>query len=215
MRNADALQALDRDLRAVFGNRLRSLVTYRTDDDEGPVSTMAIVQSLTADDLRTCAQRGTIWRGRGLATPLVLEAGEFDRSLDAFPFEFGSILAEHEIVSGPDPFDGLAVDPADLRRACEVRARSHLLHLREGYLEVSARSEAVADLIARSAPALAALLKHVARLFGAFDVPPVLARVAELGSAGTLSAEEAHRLFPGYLEAVTRLVSDLDRWTHP
>lgn len=214
MRNADALQALDRDLGEIFGRRLHSLVTYRTDGDEGPVATLVIVDSVTADDLRGCALRLKGWRGRGLATPLILEAGEFGRSLDAFPFEFGSILAGHEIVSGVDPFEGLAVDPVDLRRACEVRARSHLLHLREGYVETGGRSEAVADLVTRSSPALKALLTHIGRLFGTADVPPVLARVAEIGSQGTISADEAQRLFPGYLDAVTRLVSDLDRWTH-
>lgn len=213
MRNADALQNLDRDLRVIFGPRLRSLVTYQG-DQEGPVATLAIVDGLSPDDLLACALRVSAWTDRGLATPLLLETGEFGRSLDAFPFEFGAILVDHELVSGADPFDGLAVDPVDLRRACEVQARSHLLHLREGYLEAGARSEAVADLVTRSAPALAALVKHAARLFGGFDVPPVLARVAEIGAAGTISADEAQRIFPTYLDAVSRLVSDLDRWTH-
>ena len=67
------------------------------------------------------------------ATPLLLAAHEFGRSLDAFPFEFGAILADHVVVSGSDPFDGPPRRPADLRRACEVQARSHLLHLREGF----------------------------------------------------------------------------------
>src|SRR5690242_21130273 len=31
------------------------------------------------------------------------------------------------------------VDPADLRRACEVEARGHLLHLREGYIAAGDR----------------------------------------------------------------------------
>jgi hypothetical protein len=89
------------------------------------------------------------------------------RSLaDAFPFEFGAILAAHVVVSGTDPFAGLRVNAADLRRASEIQARSHLLHLREGYLETHGRSDAVADLIVRSAPSLAALVTSVARLHG-------------------------------------------------
>ena len=35
---------------------------------------------------------------------------------------------------GADPFAGLRSSHRDLRRACEVQARSHVLHLREGYL---------------------------------------------------------------------------------
>ena len=91
---------------------------------------------------------------------------EFADSRDAFPLEFGAILADHTVVAGQNPFDGLAVDPADLRRACEVQARSHLLHLREGYLETRGRADALAVLIVRSAPPFAALLQSVARLQG-------------------------------------------------
>src|SRR6185436_9820711 len=104
------------------------------------------------------------WQDAGLNTPLLVAEEEFGRSLDAFPFEFGGILADHVLVSGVDPFQGLRVDPADLRRACEVQARSHLLHLREGYLETQGRSDAIAELLSRSAAPLAALVKSVARL---------------------------------------------------
>ena len=57
------------------------------------------------------------WHDAGLATPLLIAADEFARSLDAFPFEFGAILWDHVVVAGSNPFDGLSVKPADLRRA--------------------------------------------------------------------------------------------------
>ena len=121
MRNADAVHDLDRDLRAIFDARMQSLVVHGAGGHANtPVATMAVVDDLRAPDLRACAARVALWHQRGLATPLILTANEFSRSLDAFPFEFGAILADHEVVSGRDPFAGLAVDPADLRRACEV-----------------------------------------------------------------------------------------------
>lgn len=212
MRNAEAVQDLDRDLRTIFQGRVRSLVTYGPVPD-GPVNTLAIVEAMTATDLRYCAERSALWRQRGLATPLILEAGEFQRSLDAFPFEFGTILASYELVSGPNPFEGLAVDTADLRRACEVQARSHLLHLREEFIDTNGRNDYLAELVQRSAPALAALLANVQRLPAAPAPDPVLARVAQLAPQGTISSDEARRLFPDYLAAVRRLVDDLDRWS--
>jgi hypothetical protein len=214
MRNAEAVHALDRDLRALFGDRLRSFVVYGTEgSQDAPTTTLAVVDTLGAADLRACAERIRAWRARGLATPLILEVDEFERSLDAFPFEFGAILADHAIVSGIDPFSGLQVDPADVRRACEVQARSHLLHLREGYMETEGRPDQLAGLIVRSAAPLAALLKHVARLTPAAAPDGVLGRVVELVDGGTLSADEARRLFPEYLEAVDRLAAELDRWS--
>lgn len=214
MRNAEAVHDLEKDLQAIFAGRLQSLVVYgATDTHEGPVATLAVVDAVTTADLRACAERVALWQERGLATPLILEADEFGRSLDAFPFEFGAILADHEIVSGTNPFEGLAVDPSDLRRACEVQARSHLLHLREGYMETRGRSDLLAELVVRSASPLAALLKNVRRMASAPVTNGVLARVVELAPSGTISSDEARRLFPDYLDAIDNLVNALDRWS--
>jgi hypothetical protein len=210
---SDAVTSLDRDLREIFGDRLQSVVAYATADRSPGAAhpTLVVVAALTPQDLRACAARVAAWHDSGLATPLLLEAPEFARSLDAFPFEFGAILADHAIVSGTNPFDGLRVDPADVRRACEVQARSHLLHLREGYIETQGRSDALADLIARSSAPLSALLKSVARLNGGRAVDGVLAEVAGLGG-GTMSSDTARRLFPQYLSAVEHLTDEIDRW---
>jgi hypothetical protein len=194
-----------------------------------PTPTLALVSSVSADDLRGCADRVAGWREQGLATPLVLTADEFARSLDAFPFEFGAIMASHQLVTGADPFDGLRVDPADLRHACEVQARSHLLHLREGYIETEGRADRVADLIAGSAEPLAALLLNVSRLNGhpadhvtiaAQTVERLigledghLARVVGIDDGHPLSGADAHHLFPPYLDAVDRLTRLVDRWS--
>jgi hypothetical protein len=226
----DSVRALQRDLMAIFGGRLQSLIVYGTNEvTPSPTSTMAIVRGLNGGDLGACADHLAGWHDSGLATPLLLGAHEFERSLDAFPFEFGAILANHALVFGVNPFDGLTVDRADLRRACEMRARSHLLHLREGYLETRGRGDAVAELIVRSAPALAALVTSVARLQGETASDPIaaarqleataqltagsLADVVTLTPASALSADLARRLFPPYLDAVARLTNDIDRWS--
>jgi hypothetical protein len=210
---SDAVTALQRDMREMFGDRLRSVVMYAiTDRGPGtPQPTLVIVEALTPADLRACAGRVAKWHEAGLATPLILEAAEFAHSLDAFPYEFGAILADHAIVSGENPFGGLRVDPADMRRACEVQARSHLLHLREGFIETQGRSDALADLIARSAAPLSALLRSVARLKGTQMADGVLAEVAGLDGK-ELSSDAARRLFPEYLSAIEYLTNEIDRW---
>jgi hypothetical protein len=211
----DAVRTLDRELRDIFGARLHSLVAYATADAPAgsPTPTLAVVGNLSAEDLRACAARVAGWHDASLATPLILEAQEFDRSLDAFPLEFGSILADHLLVSGQDPFAGLRVDPRDLRRACEVQARSHLLHLREGFMETRGRGDAIAELIVRSAAPLAALMKIVVRLDDATVIDGVLARVAGLRPGTSLTPDEARHLFPAYLEAVERLARQIDQWS--
>src|SRR5436190_21936390 len=102
----DAVRVLERELGEIFGGRLRSLVVYAPAASGAPTPTLAVVDRLTADDLRACAARAAAWHDRDLTTPLLLEAGEFARSLDTFPLEFGAILADHAVVSGANPFEG-------------------------------------------------------------------------------------------------------------
>ena len=223
----DAVHALDRDLRSIFGDRLRSLVAYEGIAGDDRTSTLAVVDGLSADDLRACVGRVDAWDDAGLGTPLFVAAHEFERSLDAFPFEFGAILADHAVVSGVDPFVGLRVEPSHLRHACEVQARSHLLHLREGFLETRGRSDSLAELLLRSASPLVALVRSVVRLEDGIGtnpdaaaiverkvgVPPgSLAQITRLVGRRDLSSDEARRLFPPYLDAVQRLTAYVDRW---
>lgn len=75
-----AVQMLERDLRGVFGGRLRSLVVYGLRGQEPlhgddahlhgapPTHTLAVVDQLTADDLRACSARVASWHDAGLAT---------------------------------------------------------------------------------------------------------------------------------------------------
>jgi hypothetical protein len=202
------VRVLERDLRNIFGARLRSISTYAAG-----AHTLVIVETLTAADLRACAERTSAWHDAHLATPLLLAAHEFESSLDAFPLEFGAILAHHTVVAGKPPFDGLQVDPADLRRGVEVQARSQLIHLREGYVETRGDANGVSLLIVDSAPAFKALLESVRRLDPAFDAGAVAKEIAALAGAHDLASSEAERLFPRYLEAVERLVMHVDRWT--
>jgi hypothetical protein len=247
MQTPGAISALERDLRAVFGGRLQSLVVYglrasgaagearghghETGDGHGPerklTRTLAVVDGLSQDDLRKCAGRVDSWHDAGLDTPLLVAAHEFARALDVFTFEFGSILADHVVAYGSDPFLGLRVEAADLRRACEVEARGHLLHLREGYLETRGRGDALSMLIVQSAPAFAALVTSVAHLDGVdaaradvaarhvehrVSLPAAASAIVALAGASEISSAEAERLFGPYLETVARLVGYIDTW---
>jgi hypothetical protein len=228
----EALSQLEADLRRIFGSRLRSLVTYGSiaqADGNAPTQTLAVVGELTPEDLHACALNVARWHSSNLGTPLLLGANEIGRSLDAFPIEFATILASYTVVAGDDPFATCHLDPAHLRVACELQARSHLLHLREELLETEGRGSALAVLIQASAPGLAALLTNIARLDGApapgsleaaHHVEGVLgladdafSRVVALIKGRALSTEDARRLWKGYVEGMERLVRHVDTWT--
>ena len=218
------------DLRSVFGDRLQSIVAYgaHAGGTAGPVSCLALVASMSAADLEACARRAARWHREGLATPLVMTIAEFHSSLDAFPLEYGDIMRAHVRVFGSDPFEAAVIAPADHRRACETQIKSHLVHLREGFLETGGEPAAVADLVSRSAPAFVALLRHAAWLNGSAvsdhaEAAREGAREAgldegivrdllTLAEPSTVPTIDPARLFPSYLAAVEQLARAVDAW---
>jgi hypothetical protein len=236
---AHAARRLEGDLKGIFSDRLQALLAYghwvvpagvSADDvpldPQDPVHTLALVSGLQYADLQACADASDSWEAHGLAMPLLLSRDEFIASLDAFPLEFGDILYRHVLLAGANPFAAVSVRSEDFRRACEVQARSHLIHLREGFLEANGSPHGVADLIRDSIPSFALLLASLARLNQAdHDTIEDLARHAEtrLGLSGALvrrlllqhgpfAPDDAAQLYPPYHEASARLASSVDRW---
>ena len=191
------------------------------------VHTLAVVDSLTADDLRACAARIDAWHDAGLrdaaaARRATSSSGRSTRSRSS------SARSSPTTSSSParTRSTALRVDPADLRRACEVQARSHLLHLREGFLETGGRGDALAVLIVAigagasqrslherraarrarrrddAAVGGAARRAHARRAGGA-----VAEVVALVGAHGHPVGRRRRGSFPRYLDAVERLVA--------
>ena len=221
-------------LQAIFGQRLRSVVAYGPHVENGvadvaePLSCLALVTNLTISDLEASAARAHEWTRHQIATPLLLPEDEFRRSLDAFPLEYAEILRAHQVLFGANPFHGISIERADLRRACETQIKSHLVHLREAYIEAAGTPRAVAEIVTASAPAFGALLRNIARLNGAVEKDRAAAtregaRAAQLADALVTSilalerptgvkAVDAARLFPEYLAAVEQLARYVDGW---
>jgi hypothetical protein len=223
------------DLQAIFGARLRSVVIYgaharaHSRPVHTPVQTAALVDGIDYAALSACAERAARWQRAGLDMPLLLPVHEFTQSLDAFPLEYGDIIDHHVQVAGDDLFAGHGVAGEDLRRACEVQARGHVIHLREGFLLAGHDAAAVARLIVASAGPFAALVEAFTRVTGGpRDATPArlaghLHRVADLPAStierlltieedGTLDAAAAVQLFPPYLDLMQALVAVVDGW---
>jgi hypothetical protein len=216
------------DLRRIFSERLRSIVVYGDQGDDGPLRCLVLVASFDTVDLDACARAVRAWHRHGLATPLILPEREFKRSLDAFPLEYSEMLRTHAHVYGPNPFEGVAIPPADLRRACETQVKSHLLYLREEYIEAGGHLHEIAELVQASAPGFAALLRSVARLEGVTtgdrnaatlegariaSLPAsVVAAVLALEQPSGVGSTDPARLFPEYLQAVEQLAAFVDTW---
>lgn len=144
----------------MFGDRFVALVAY------GSNASLAFASAIRSDDLDALSSLVEAWHRDELATPLVITPAEFRRSLDAFPLEYQAVLDRHVVIAGEPPFAGVEVRPEDLRRACEAQARSHLIHLRQGWLQAAAHERQMIELLVNSAGPFQALISNVARLRG-------------------------------------------------
>jgi hypothetical protein len=208
------------DVRRVFGPRFVALVAT------GGGRSVAFADRITPGDLDALGALVETWHRDGLEAPLLMTPHEFRRSLDTFPLEYQSILDRHIVIAGTPPFDNAKVAPDELRRACEVHAKGHVIHLRQGWLESAGHDDKLEQLAASSAEPLAALLANVARLSGdradGSERAIAGARLAGLDevliqrvlmlqdgpAAPPLSADDLHR----YLEAAEQLWAFVDGW---
>jgi hypothetical protein len=239
-----ALDVLAADLRRIFGNRLHSVCAYgptralpyeagtptEAESFESEIRSIALVDRLSFEDLTACLPVTLRWNEQGLAVPLILERDEFTRTLDVFPLEYGEIIATHVAVYGDDPFEGMAVAESDMRRGCELQAKSHLIHLREGFLETGGDPRAVARLIAASAEGFRRLLANIVALVAPgttpredrdladaaevrIGVPSEVTREVLAGSVTGLSTiADPTALLGRYLRAVERVWEFVDAW---
>lgn len=219
--NRRAFDRLAADLQRIFGPRFGALVAYT------PHASAAFVDRVEADDLDALGALVESWHREGLATPLVMSVDEFRRSLDAFPLEYQAILDHHEVIAGRSPFGDIRVAPADLRRACEVHARGHLIHLRQGWMQAAGHREELGELIEQSSAPLRALLTNVARLhdsaatsdddlagFAAqtIGMPADLVRAVLALQTQPESRMRLTSRMPEYLTACERLWTFVDAW---
>ena len=207
------------DVRRVFGSRFVAHVA------SGQAHSAVFVTSISAGDLDALAPLSHAWHHDHLASPLLLTLEEFKRSLDAFPVEYQAIIDRHIVIAGIDPFGGLEAHAEDLRRACEIQAKSHVIHLRQGWIDAGGDPHALARVVEQSSAPLRALLMNVARLhgLGSLDEAPLAAAelaglpeplvrdVLALEQAPEKSAALASRLAE-YLDASLRLWAFVDRW---
>ena len=189
---------------------------------------LALVRSIASDDLDQCAAHAASWHRAGCATPLLLTQDEFAGSLDAFPIEYGEIIATHHVIFGANPFAGLSIRPEDLRRACEIQVKSHLVHLRENYIESRGYQSDIRALVAEAAPAFKVILRRLAHLDGAAAEtdaelsayagrrpgldPRVVGDVLAIANNPEGSGVDPMRIYSGYVTAVEKLWRFIDRW---
>ena len=125
------------------------------------INLMLVLDDLSSATLRSLGRAFIAWRKKSPEPPLVMSRAEWDRASDAFPIEITDMRTSYRVLRGPDPLHGVAIDPADLRKALEREFRGKLLRLRQGYAAHAPDPGALGALALQSAATILVLLRGV------------------------------------------------------
>jgi hypothetical protein len=233
------LEELVAQLRAAFGAELRSVVLYGSAaaGDHIPkrsdYNVLVLVDSLDVARLQAVAAVVRAWSEAGNPPPFTLTTEEWRRSADIFPMEYTDIQERHRVLYGAPPFDGVQVDPADLRRQLELEAMGKLLRLRQGVLAAGGDGRRQLELLEASRSTIMVLFRAVLRLHGqkppsdtvelcrsvgelaGLDAEPFIRVLHHVRGGEKLRPADAGRMLSDYVKGVQQLVAHLDRFAGP
>ena len=223
------LQNYVKDVKGVFGEQLEGMLLYGSAvrgeflPGRSNLNILLLVSSYDSAVLKQYSALHRQWGKEQIVVPLFLTEEELRMSAAVFPLEFLEIQEHHRVLGGRDPFIGFHVKADRLREAVVQGLMSHLLRLRQRYVEGGGSDEATTILLPLSITSNLPLLRGVERLLGRpvlTHSDAVIKDVAEqlnLDLQGLLDAlllkrgqispgpREVPRLFDRYLQAATLL----------
>jgi hypothetical protein len=229
------LQNYVKDVKGVFGEQLEGMLLYGSAvrgeflPGRSNLNILLLVSSYDSAVLKQYSALHRQWSKEQIVVPLFLTEEELRMSAAVFPLEFLEIQEQHRVLGGRDPFIGFHVKADRLREAVVQGLMSHLLRLRQRYVEGGGSDDATTILLPLSITSTLPLLRGLQRLLGR----PVLSQsdavikdVAEqlkLDLHGLLDAlllkrgqispgpQEVPRLFDRYLQAATALARAVEQ----
>jgi len=223
------LQAYVKEVRGVFGGQLEGMLLYGSAvrgeflPGRSNLNILLLVSSYDSAALKQYSALHRRWSKEQIVVPLFLTEEELQLSAAVFPLEFLEIQEQHRVLSGRDPFIGFHVKTDRMREAVVQGLTSHVLRLRQRYVEGDGGDDATIMLLPLAITSTVPLLRGVQRLLGRPALSysdAVIADVAEqlkLDLQGLLDAlllkrgqispgpREVPRLFDRYLQAATQL----------
>ncbi len=227
------LEELVSQLRAAYGNALRSVVLYGSaaageQTRRSDQNVLVIVDALDAPRLAAASAAARAWAEGGNPAPLTLKTAEWRGSADIFPMEYADILERHRVLYGDSPFAGIRVELHNLRLQLEQETMGTLIKLRQAVLASGNDEQRQLEMLAASASAVmivfrafvrmhaekpptdnASLVETVAKRAG-FDPTPFLRVVRHVRGEAPLKPADAGGVLGGYLAGMEQLVSYLD-----
>jgi len=203
---------------SALGPRLVSLLLYGSaarehgagSGEQIGMNTLLIVDKTDAELFARLQSPVRAWMNAKHPPPLILTEREWRDSADAFPIEYEDIRAGHRILAGRDPWPGVRIERAHVRRQLEHELMGKLVHLRQAYAAEWNRPRRLAEIVAGTRAGFLTMLRAVLRLAGRPVPPAPDALVREASGLIGFSAEGLTEP-AAYLDAVTRTAEYVNR----
>ena len=230
------LQTYVKEVKAAFGDQLDGLLLYGSAvrgeflQGRSNLNILLLVSSYDSAVLKQYSLLHRRWSKEQIVVPLFLTEEELRMSAAVFPLEFLEIQEHHRVLDGRDPFIGFHVKTDRLKEAVVQGLTSHIVRLRQRYVEGGGGDDATTILLTLSIASTIPLLRGVRRLLGRPSLSHSEAVISDVGEQlkldlrglldvwllkrGQISPgpHEMSRLFDRYLQTavlVTRAVEQL------
>ena len=227
------LQTYVKEVNAAFGDQMEGMLLYGSAvrgeflRGRSNLNILLLVSSCDSAVLKQYSLLHRRWSKEQIVVPLFLTEEELCRSAAVFPLEFLEIQEQHRVLDGRDPFIGFHVKTDRLKEAVVQGLTSHIIRLRQRYVEGGGNDEATTILLPLSMTSTIPLLRGVRRLLGRPPLAHSESVISDVGEQlkldlqglldvwllkrGQISpgSHEMSRLFDRYLQAtilVTRAV---------
>ncbi len=126
---------------------------------------LIVLQSLRRDDLRRGAQLFRRWKKLGV-TPLLLTASEVRLASRVFPLELSDIKESGRLLHGSNLLAAIHVESDHVLAQCRRELHGRLIRLRQEYLELGDRRNALAGILPGALTSLLPVFRALLRLSG-------------------------------------------------
>jgi hypothetical protein len=225
---------LTEELKKACGADLSAVVLYGSavagdSVKNSDYNVLVVLDRVDAEVLQKLTGLCSRWDKDGNPAPLLFAKENLLRSADVFPVEFSDIMQTHRTLYGADPFDGMKIDPANLRLELEHELKSKMILLRSRYLLTKGAPKEVEKLMVSSISAFLTLFKAALRLYGGTPPAKKLEVLPPLSEHLELDGEIFHivwelkegkrrpgltpaQVFSRYLAAAQSVTDSVDLW---
>jgi len=195
-----AIGELTAALESLYGSALITIVQFGSAvagevlTGQSDTNLLIIVEAVPLSALLHKAEAVQKWTAAGNPAPLLLTVDEWRSSADIFAMEYADILHRHEVLLGTAPFDGVRVQPEDLRLHVEREVMGKLLQLRRAIMAVGNDQAQQLSLLLNGLSTLMVLFRGVSRVGGVVPPTDYVRLSQEVGGLASLEAKPFERL---------------------